>query len=174
MPETITSGPGDRPGDDLVSVARDHDPDAAAPGAVVADVVVGELVVDGGDVEHRAAVARGDLEDDARGYARDSLAASTWRAYDSDMTDFRTWCAAQAPPFTALLAAPATVALYLTALAATRKPATIRRRLASISVAHQVAGQPSPPPTRSSGRSGPASGAATASPRARCAPPAPR
>ena len=39
---------------------------------------------------------------------------------------------------------PATVALYLTALAETRKPSPIRRRLASISVAHQVAGFETP------------------------------
>lgn len=146
MPETITNGPGDDARDDLVPAAREHHPDPAAPGAELA-VVDGELVADGRDVEHRAAVTRGELEDGARGYARDSRASSTWRAYDSDMTDFRTWCAAQAPPLTALPAAPATVALYLTALAATRKPATIRRRLASISVAHQVAGHPSSPTT---------------------------
>jgi integrase len=36
------------------------------------------------------------------------------------------------------------VALYLTALAETRRPSTIRRRLASISVAHQVAGFETP------------------------------
>jgi hypothetical protein len=39
-----------------------------------------------------------------------------------------------------LPATPATVALYLTALTEVRKPSTIRRRLASIRVAHQVAG----------------------------------
>jgi integrase len=48
-------------------------------------------------------------------------------------------------PVDPLPAAPATVALYITALAAkSRKPSTIRRRLASISVAHQVAGFETP------------------------------
>jgi hypothetical protein len=37
-------------------------------------------------------------------------------------------------------ASPTTIALYITMLAETRKPSTIRHRLASISVAHQVAG----------------------------------
>ncbi|HST91338.1 MAG TPA: hypothetical protein VLJ13_03990 [Brevundimonas sp.] len=66
--------------------------------------------------------------------------SSTWRAYKSDFADFRTWCASQQPPAESLPATPATVALYLTALAEVRKPSTIRRRLASISVTHQVAG----------------------------------
>jgi site-specific recombinase XerD len=43
-----------------------------------------------------------------------------------------------------LPATPVTVALYITALAETHKPSTIRRRLASISVAHQVAGFETP------------------------------
>jgi hypothetical protein len=52
--------------------------------------------------------------------------------------------ASQTPPLEALPASPVTVALYLTALAEVRKPSTIRRRLASISIAHQVSGFETP------------------------------
>ena len=95
-------------------------------------------------VDDAAAVELTELEEQARRFARDSRAASTWRAYESDFTHFRAWCAEQQPPVESLPATPATVALYLTALAETRKPSTIRRRLASISVAHQVAGFDTP------------------------------
>jgi site-specific recombinase XerD len=88
-----------------------------------------------------AAVELAELEERARDFARDSRAASTWRAYESDVAHFRTWCAEQRPPVESL---PATVALYLTALTETHKPSTIRRRLASISVTHQVAGLETP------------------------------
>jgi len=89
-----------------------------------------------GDVE----LAR--LEDRAGQLARQSRAAATWKAYDSDLRHFRAWCAERG--LAALPAAPATVASYLAQLEATYKPATIRRRLASISVAHQAAGLDSP------------------------------
>jgi len=84
------------------------------------------------------------LQVQAQAYARGSRAPSTWRAYTSDMADFRRWCEQQQPPPCALPAAPDTVALYLTALAEVRAPATLRRRLSAISVAHQVAGHDSP------------------------------
>ena len=105
------------------------------------EVDAGELVP---VVEAAAAVELTELEEQARSFARDSRAASTWRAYDSDFADFRAWCADQHPPVESLPATPATVALYITALAEARKPSTIRRRLASISVAHQVAGFETP------------------------------
>jgi site-specific recombinase XerD len=101
----------------------------------------GELVA---VVEAAAVVELRELEEQARSFARGSRADSTWRAYDSDFADFRAWCADQDPPVDCLPASPATVALYITALAETRKPTTIRRRLASISVAHQVAGFETP------------------------------
>ena len=43
-----------------------------------------------------------------------------------------------------LPASPETVALYLTALAATHRPATMTRRLTAITKAHAIAGHPSP------------------------------
>lgn len=125
-------------GGDLVPADDGDDPD----GHVGANL--------GGDAEPEAvlevvaAAEMDELQQRARGYARDSRAASTWRAYTADLADFRAWAATQSPPPEVLPAAPATVALYLTALAAIRKPATIRRRLAAISVAHQGAGYDSP------------------------------
>jgi site-specific recombinase XerD len=80
----------------------------------------------------------------ARQLAEHSRAAATRTAYASDMAQFRAWCATQHPPLEALPAQPMTVALYLAALADVRKPATIRRRMDSISVVHQLAGYPSP------------------------------
>jgi len=73
-------------------------------------------------------------------YARSARAASTWRAYDTDLRHFHAWCAAQPGAPGAVPAAAMTVAGYLAALAdAGYKPSTIRRRLAAISVAHQLA-----------------------------------
>jgi site-specific recombinase XerD len=84
------------------------------------------------------------LRERARRLAENSRAANTRKAYQSDMDQFRDWCATQHPAPQALPAHPVTVALYLTALAEMRKPATIRRRMNSISVVHQLAGYASP------------------------------
>ena len=101
-------------------------------------------VLDAADDAARA-VELAELEEQARAFAHDSRAASTWRTYASDVADFRTWCAERVAPVEPLPATPATVVLYITAVAAKGlKPSTIRRRLASISVAHQVAGFQTP------------------------------
>ena len=78
----------------------------------------------------------------ARDYARESKAANTRRAYRADWADFTAWCAAHA--LAALPAAPETVALYLPAQAAQRKPSTLARRLTAIAQAHKTAGHESP------------------------------
>jgi integrase len=76
-------------------------------------------------------------------YARAARAASTWKAYDADLRHFRAWCAAQPGTPVAVPASALTVAGYLTALAdGGYKPSTIRRRLAALSVAHQLAKAP--------------------------------
>lgn len=76
-------------------------------------------------------------------YAEQSKAASTKRAYTADWRHFTAWC-----KFNTVLhlpAEPATVAAYISDLAEQRyKVATITRRLASISQAHQLAGFTSP------------------------------
>lgn len=80
------------------------------------------------------------LADRVGDYARAARSAATWRAYDTDLRHFAGWCAEQSPPRRGLPASPATVAGYLAALAdAGYAPSTIRRRLAAISVAHQLA-----------------------------------
>lgn len=83
------------------------------------------------------------LVEAARGYAAESRAVSTRRAYASDLKLFRSWC--EANGVAAFPATPAVVALYVTSMAENgRKVATIRRALAAISVAHTVAGVTSP------------------------------
>lgn len=79
----------------------------------------------------------------ARRYAAQSRAESTARAYRSDWQHFTTWCGGTHAA--SLPAEPATVAAYVAALAdGGKKPATIARRLAAISQAHQLAGHDSP------------------------------
>ena len=74
----------------------------------------------------------------ARDYARIAKAPSTLRAYAADWRHFVDWAAAH--DLQALPARPDTIALYLTALAQTHKPATITRRLTSITKAHRANG----------------------------------
>jgi integrase len=78
----------------------------------------------------------------AREYARASKVDNTKRGYSADWRDFTSWCEAQA--LASLPAAPETVALYLTQLADRCKVATLARRVAAISQAHQAAGFETP------------------------------
>jgi integrase len=82
------------------------------------------------------------LQQQAEAFVRAAKAPSTLRAYRSDWDHFRDWCGQHGMPF--LPASPETVALYLTALSSTHRPATLTRRLTAISKAHQIAGHPSP------------------------------
>lgn len=83
-----------------------------------------------------------DLVEEATDFARASRATSTVRAYQADWDDFALFCARHDRE--SLPADPATVALYLTDLARSKKPSTITRRSAAISVMHQRHGHPSP------------------------------
>lgn len=78
----------------------------------------------------------------AEDYAAAARAPATIAAYRRDWAHFERWCTEQ--HLTALPADPGTVALYVADLAATYKPSTITRRLASISVVHGAAGHLSP------------------------------
>ena len=80
----------------------------------------------------------------ARSYAAASKAPNTVRAYRSDLADFEDWCAGHG--VRAIPASPATIALYLAALAqAGAKASTLQRRVSALSQAHQLAGHvPSP------------------------------
>lgn len=84
-----------------------------------------------------------DVTERAKEYAQQSKAENTLRAYRSDWRLFVEWCDLQG--LASLPAAPATVALYLTAEAeAGRATSTLSRRLSSISQAHQAAKHDSP------------------------------
>ena len=90
-----------------------------------------------------ALALRADALEKARGYARASRSAATWRAYESDWRVFGAWCDAAA--LTALPASATTLAAFLSAEAADgRAPSTLQRRLAAIRLVHLAAGHPSP------------------------------
>jgi integrase len=79
------------------------------------------------------------LVERARGYAADCRASSTRRAYLSDFASFEAWCAKQG--LLAIPAAPASIAVYLCALADSgRKVKTIERALSGIGHAHRQRG----------------------------------
>jgi integrase len=82
------------------------------------------------------------LSDMAREYADNARSKATQRAYDHDLKSFCTWCRDRS--LTCLPASPETVSLYAAWCAGVYKPATIGRRLASISVAHNSAGYQNP------------------------------
>jgi integrase len=70
------------------------------------------------------------------------LAPRSERAYAYDWAHFAAWCAAGRRR--ALPATPAAVARYVDEIAASRRPSTVRRRLAGIAARHRSAGLPSP------------------------------
>ena len=79
----------------------------------------------------------------AEAYARASRSPATKRAYTHDWQHFQTWCSDN--QYSSLPATPETVANYLATLADQgRAVATLTRRIAAISQAHQLAGHPSP------------------------------
>src|SRR5262245_34070285 len=78
-----------------------------------------------------------ELPDAVLGYVRASLADNTRRAYLSDLAHFESW-GGHIP------ASAETVASYLAAHANTLRMATLVRRIASISKAHQARGAPNP------------------------------
>lgn len=72
--------------------------------------------------------------------AAQARAPATVRGYARDMAHFEAWCADQGEA--ALPATPATVGAYLAAHCDSLAPATLKRRLAAILVAHRQAGHP--------------------------------
>lgn len=90
-----------------------------------------------------AAVARlEDLAARARAFMDSAKAENSRRAYRSDWNHFESWC--RVHDLACLPASPETVALYLTALAEDHKPASLQRKLTSITKAHQSAGLSTP------------------------------
>lgn len=83
-----------------------------------------------------------EIADRASEFIHQSKSKNTIRAYRADWSNFESWCKSHGQ--SSLPANPDTVALYVTDLAATHKPATITRRISAISQAHQIAGMESP------------------------------
>ncbi|TCJ32398.1 integrase [Parafrankia sp. BMG5.11] len=143
-------GAGPAPGGDPTPPATTTAAAGAGRAADVADVIDATDVVDvvdaveivaAGPVAVPGAVGLdGPLAGRVGDYARASRSAATWRAYDADLRHFRSWCEGRPVPLVAVPASAVTVAGYITELAdAGYAPSTIRRRLAAISVAHQLA-----------------------------------
>jgi site-specific recombinase XerD len=82
------------------------------------------------------------LASGAQDYATAARRPATLKAYESDWRHFDEWCERHGVP--SMPAYPDVVAKYVTDLASTMKSSTITRRLASISIAHQAVGFPSP------------------------------
>jgi site-specific recombinase XerD len=94
-----------------------------------------ELIVS--PAQGRAVARLEDLARRARAFMDAAKAENSRRAYRSDWRHFEEWCRNHG--LVSLPATPETVALYLTALAADHKPASLQRKLTSITKAHQAA-----------------------------------
>ena len=70
--------------------------------------------------------------------ARGAFSANTERALKSDLAIYVGWCAGRG--VRALPASPGTVAAFIDAMAEERAPATVRRYVASVAVAHRAFG----------------------------------
>ncbi len=67
-----------------------------------------------------------------------AFSENTERALRSDLAIYAAWCAERG--LRALPAGPETVAAFVDAMAETRKPATVRRYVTSIAIAHRIVG----------------------------------
>jgi site-specific recombinase XerD len=127
-------------------MASDDDtlPAASSPAALVqaglAAIAAGEAAL-GAELMDRARVStRRRLAEQAADYARHARRDATKTAYRSDIAHFEAWCRAHG--FAPMPAAPETIGLYLADHAETLKVATLRRRLAAIAAAHNIAQHP--------------------------------
>lgn len=78
----------------------------------------------------------------AANFVRESVPENTRRAYAQDWAAFSEWCVVKRVP--ALPADPRVIAAFIADESSRLRPASIRRRLASISKMHKVSGHPSP------------------------------
>jgi integrase len=99
-----------------------------------------ELIVS--PAQGRAVARLEDLARRARAFMDAAKAENSRRAYRSDWCHFEEWCRSHG--LVSLPATPETVALYMTALAGDHKPASLQRKLTSITKAHQAAGFTTP------------------------------
>ena len=72
-----------------------------------------------------------------------AFSANTRRALKADLRIYTAWCAEEGRQ--ALPTGPDTIAAFVDAMAATRAPATVRRYVASIAMAHRATGSPEAP-----------------------------
>ena len=84
-----------------------------------------------------------DLAEACARAAEGAFSANTERAIRSDLRIYAAWCAERG--LRALPAGPETVTAFVDAMAETRKPATVRRYVASVAAAHRAAGSPGTP-----------------------------
>ncbi len=89
--------------------------------------------------EDRGAAAEG-MPDALAQAMEGAFSANTKRALKADLRIYTAWCAEEGRE--ALPATPDTVAAFVDAMAATRAPATVRRYVASIAMAHRATGSP--------------------------------
>ncbi|UOG90522.1 MAG: tyrosine-type recombinase/integrase [Candidatus Thiothrix sulfatifontis] len=83
------------------------------------------------------------ISDETRHFVAESTAASTRKAYRSDLTIFVSWCDSRS--LEAMPASPATIADFLAHQANDGvSPSTLNRRIAAIRYAHEAAGMTSP------------------------------
>lgn len=78
-----------------------------------------------------------DLPEQVRTYLRDAVSENTRRAYKADLNHFAEWGGS-------IPCGPETVAAYLAEHADSLAVATLKRRIAAISVAHEARGHPTP------------------------------
>ena len=75
--------------------------------------------------------------------AQGAFSANTERAMKADLGIYTAWCAGQGRA--ALPASPDTIAAFVDAMALTRAPATVRRYVASVAMAHRAIGSTKAP-----------------------------
>ncbi len=126
---------------------------ANGSGIATSDTGVKRVITEpSGSLDVPPDVLLAELEDAAEETAKlieQSVAKSTKRAHEGDWKHFANWCARY--NLTPLPAEPRTIALYIGAHSKRHKPATIRRRLASITVMHRRADPDAIPPTKHEG-----------------------
>jgi integrase len=93
-------------------------------------------------VQHRVSTLAPELVEQVQELRQLSKADNTRKAYASDWSRWQAWCAARG--LQALPAEAGSVAAYLADHAGQLKVSTLRRHLASVSKAHQVAGVTNP------------------------------
>lgn len=121
----------------LVGSAPGNMPTAVGDVLTLDNSLLSGVTEGGSGTSNSRAIECIDLTDEVRGYVHQSLAPSTLRAYKADLDHFAAWGGS-------ISSTDTVVASYIAAHAETLAVATLTRRLASISQAHAILGEPSP------------------------------